>query len=525
MQRELQEAREWKARSRDKWLAEDAVSARYFFTKLKAKLSRESAEVLKDPAGDILIGREEIFEEIHRFFQSCIPQKKKRWTERRNGRRLITDNILSLKFGQEWAEWTNQRALFVKLDFIKAYDRADHRFLWEVLAKQGFNSQCIQLIQGFTCGGTARVHINGGFTPEIQVARDVRQGCPLAPLMFALCTQPFMCLLRQAQQSGRIQGLEIEPGHTLLHQLFVDDTGVCIQNQKDNFNELLRILAKYERVSGTKINICKSLVMPLGGQDVPNWVHHIGCEVASSGRTFKYLGIQMGVDLDAGEYDRAALRRLNSRLLQWEIFYLPWTARLVLIKHVLTQIPSYTMMAVGCDTMAADGKEVQWARIARRMAQIKLAIGPGKLEKLHWSSEEALLLLPSLRFPEAPTLDRLLKVWFRYDEKAGERSVPSTRRKAKQLRKVSVQDVLTDAGRIVTSELLTADESGNGEDLIRSWLDGVQPSESQLQKISGWFWVEGSPVINWWHQSNKEWTRQLCRIELPYDPISRHWEA
>ncbi|KAL2633191.1 hypothetical protein R1flu_004670 [Riccia fluitans] len=49
----------------------------------------------------------------------------------------------------------------------------------------------------------------------------------------------------------------------------------------------------------------------------------------------------------------AALRKLNSQILQWKNFYLPWAARVVLIKHVLAQIPSFVMMAVGCSVKDA----------------------------------------------------------------------------------------------------------------------------------------------------------------------------
>ncbi|KAL3680028.1 hypothetical protein R1sor_022984 [Riccia sorocarpa] len=76
------------------------------------------------------------------------------------GGRQITDNILSLKLGQEWTKWWSQNALFVKLDFIKAYDRVDHKFLWRVLEEFGFDAEFIALVQGFTCAGTARVHLN-----------------------------------------------------------------------------------------------------------------------------------------------------------------------------------------------------------------------------------------------------------------------------------------------------------------------------------------------------------------------------
>ncbi|KAL3675783.1 hypothetical protein R1sor_025731 [Riccia sorocarpa] len=211
--------------------------------------------------------------------------------------RYITDNILSMKTGQEWKTWTSQDALFVKIDFIKAYDRIDHIFLWEVLKKAGFNQHFLQLVQGFTCGGQTRVHVTGGFTPDIQIA--------------------------------------------------------C----RENFAELLSILVRYELVSRAKVNLSQSLIMPFGCSEAPAWVRLSGCDIVGAERTFKYLGVRMGVPLGGNDSIQEAIRRLNSRILQWENYYLPWTARLVLIKHVLSLIPTYIMLAVGCDKKDANRLE------------------------------------------------------------------------------------------------------------------------------------------------------------------------
>ncbi|KAL3687292.1 hypothetical protein R1sor_013601 [Riccia sorocarpa] len=66
---ELQDARKWKTRSRDKWLAEDAAPAMYFFAKLRSKWARESINALEDSEGEILTERAAILAEIHRFYQ------------------------------------------------------------------------------------------------------------------------------------------------------------------------------------------------------------------------------------------------------------------------------------------------------------------------------------------------------------------------------------------------------------------------------------------------------------------------
>ncbi|KAL3678849.1 hypothetical protein R1sor_021805 [Riccia sorocarpa] len=153
--------------------------------------------------------------------------------------RHITDNILSFKIGQEWARWAGQEATFLKLDF------------------------------GIACDGTAKVHINSAMTQEIKLGCGVRQGCPLAPLLYALCSQPFMKLLTREEKEGRITWLKIQENKTLLFKLFADDMGVFLSNEVGQFEALRQVLRKYELASGALINLEKSLIMPLGGDTVP----------------------------------------------------------------------------------------------------------------------------------------------------------------------------------------------------------------------------------------------------------------
>ncbi|KAL3681527.1 hypothetical protein R1sor_024483 [Riccia sorocarpa] len=65
----LGEAREWRTRSRIKWLSEDEAPSKFFFAKLRAKWARESIEALENEEGAVLTENEEILDEIHDFYQ------------------------------------------------------------------------------------------------------------------------------------------------------------------------------------------------------------------------------------------------------------------------------------------------------------------------------------------------------------------------------------------------------------------------------------------------------------------------
>lgn len=112
--------------------------------------------------------------------------------------RQILENIsiTSLAF-DHWEKLHNLQCLFLKLDFEKAFDRVNFEYIWATLIAMGLGGKFLLLIKGLVLGGSVKIHVNGLFSEDIALDRGVRQGCPLAPLLFALSTQPLLVFLRR----------------------------------------------------------------------------------------------------------------------------------------------------------------------------------------------------------------------------------------------------------------------------------------------------------------------------------------
>jgi hypothetical protein len=160
--------------------------------------------------------------------------------------RSIHDNILMLKLIQEKAIREKKPVAMLQIDFEKVYDRVDHEFIWQVMRKIGFTELYIQLVKGLVEGGTEKVHFNGLFTDRIALARGVRQGCPLAPLLYALITQPLMKLLKERASAGLTRGLDIQAEQQLVCQLFADDTGIFFEATEQSFKEVMEAIHIFE---------------------------------------------------------------------------------------------------------------------------------------------------------------------------------------------------------------------------------------------------------------------------------------
>ncbi|KAL3691172.1 hypothetical protein R1sor_004823 [Riccia sorocarpa] len=224
-----------------------------------------------------------------------------------------------------------------------------------------FDPKIIMLIRGLVEGASSVVHLNGGFTQEIELQRGVRQGCPLAPLLFSLSTQPLMALLRKAQVDGCVQGLEAGDGRQILEALFADDTGLLLQANETNWTRTTAVVKQFEKISGAKLNVAKSLVIPIGFTEPPPWLIATGCKLALSGEVYTYLGCPIGVSLTEEQtlqflLDKLTKRlnhlqflldKLTKRLNHWTHKFLTWEGRLILTRHVFLAMPNYVMMVMG----------------------------------------------------------------------------------------------------------------------------------------------------------------------------------
>ncbi|KAL3678729.1 hypothetical protein R1sor_021685 [Riccia sorocarpa] len=153
---------------------------------------------------------------------------------------------------------------------------------------------------------SATVHHDGDFTEDFAVTRGVRQGCPLAPFLFALSTEPLMRLLQQAAEENRIQGIKINDSHQLLFLLFADDT-----------------------------------------ETIPRWLFETRCKVATEGEIYTYLGTPIGIGVAEDQIEAFLLEKLARRVSHWSNRMLSWEGRSTVLKHALATMPTYYLMTLG----------------------------------------------------------------------------------------------------------------------------------------------------------------------------------
>ena len=112
--------------------------------------------------------------------------------------RGMLDSVLMANEVIEDLRRFGRSGLCLKVDFEKAYGSMRWDFLYDMLHRLSFHSKCIKWIRGCMESATVSVLVNESPTGEFKPTRGLRQGDPLAPVLFIVVVEGLTGLVRQA---------------------------------------------------------------------------------------------------------------------------------------------------------------------------------------------------------------------------------------------------------------------------------------------------------------------------------------
>ncbi|CAM8988304.1 unnamed protein product [Rhodiola kirilowii] len=176
--------------------------------------------------------------------------------------RLITDNFI---LAHECAHYIRTRTKgnkcfgSLKLDIAKAYDRIDWTFLRCILLQLGFDRDWVTKVMNFVTSVRYCIRINGVITDFFVPQRGLRQGDPLSPYLFIICTEWLSHRLRVLHATGTLKGIRVARNAPVLtHMFFADDSLLLFEATTATPSIIKSVLTEYERLAGQRVNYGKS---------------------------------------------------------------------------------------------------------------------------------------------------------------------------------------------------------------------------------------------------------------------------
>nr|GEU46976.1 putative RNA-directed DNA polymerase, eukaryota, reverse transcriptase zinc-binding domain protein [Tanacetum cinerariifolium] len=257
--------------------------------------------------------------------------------------RQILDGPFILNEVLTWCKRKKKQALVFKVNFAKSYDSIRWNFLLDVLQAFGFGLRWCTWICGIFSSNMASILVNGSPTAEFPICCRLKQGDPLAPLLFILVMESLHISISRAVNDGVFKGLQIQGSVSLSHLFYADDAVFIGEWSNDNLDNLIRILKCFHLASGLRINVNKSQVLGVGVPTdiVQQGASCIGCDIMQM--PFKYLGVMVGDHMSRYTAWSNLIQKVQARLSKWKVKTLFVGGRLTLLKLVLGAVPIYNM--------------------------------------------------------------------------------------------------------------------------------------------------------------------------------------
>ena len=223
------------------------------------------------------------------------------------GRNML-HNILDIDWQSMMVSLKHKGGALVLFDFKAAFPSISHPFLLACLKHLVLPASAMNFVHVMYDNNKCYLRLHGKDYPGFNLNGGVRQGCPLSPLLFAVCVD---ILLRM---------ITVRLGHPTI-RAFADDIAAIVLDWREQCGILKSTFDEFERISNLGLNVKKTVVIPLwyeGREEVkagigswaPGWDNVL---VEFSGT---YLGFKVGPGKGCTSWDKP-LNTFHDRVRRW----------------------------------------------------------------------------------------------------------------------------------------------------------------------------------------------------------------
>ena len=234
--------------------------------------------------------------------------------------------------------------MVVNIELVIAFDRVSHTFLLNAMARYGFDLSFIKWVKACISMPWITPLVNGRAAGFFQATRELRQGCSLSPLLYAIQASVLSLQLEQARRDQDLIGISMAWGtKNINHAQFADDTilhGGASQLIAKRFKVELDY---YCQALGSKLNLRKSSIYSwnINPIEMSGISRILEIEGVTIWNWFKYLGIPIFKNKPKCSEWNPLMEKLKNKIISWGVVWLYLAGKLVIIKSVLNSYLLY----------------------------------------------------------------------------------------------------------------------------------------------------------------------------------------
>ena len=223
------------------------------------------------------------------------------------GRSMLA-NLVRIEEAMATSTCTSDEGGALFFDFAAAFPSAEHEMLFAAFRKLRWPAWLVNFVVCLHCRNSRSIALGGALHAGCELARGVRQGRSLSPLVCAEASDILLRRLGRRIPEARVRA-------------YADDTALVHAAIFQHIGALQDMFIEYERISGLRLNIDKTVFVPLFRYDRDEVRRRLTREAPLRGALpiqdkAKYLGMVVGPGRGTSSWD-APFRKFMERAVLW----------------------------------------------------------------------------------------------------------------------------------------------------------------------------------------------------------------